>query len=301
MKQERVKNLLFLFFQAVFIITVFICALNIAKSRPTNETFVNKYASSDVVYVDGTSAHFDSKNFGTVNRGDVATVHIRLPDEPLRDQPTLCFYIYHSVTEIWCGDTLLDAYGADIDARGDLVGNKRFIVPLPEEAMGGEVTIILRATEDKAFNQIKNLKLYSARDAYQYYIDADPISFAVSIPLFFLGCVALMAMLFTGHYNSEWRKGVYIALFAVLISAWMMGSKGLPAMFGLAGYGTSIMEFIAVFTVATPILLYAYESEKKGVFRTVLLSAALANIAFFALATILNFANVLHYSATLLL
>ena len=191
----RARSFTFALLKALLIVSVFAGAIFAVQARPTSRIFVNKYATYEVLRTDGTHTQSDNKIFGVVNKDDVVTVHLCLPEEPLLEDAVLTFYIYHSVTEITCGGKPLYSYGADIDARGDMVGNARFMLDVPDEAWGGEITITMRVTEDAAFAQVKNMGIYPAKAAYQYYIDVDPISFFILFPLLLLGLMALYILI----------------------------------------------------------------------------------------------------------
>ncbi len=297
----RIKTILRTILKALLILATFVCVIVIARTRTTNRVFVNVYANFDVEYADDTTHHSETKNFGRVDKGDRVTAHLCLPQEPIMDDAVLTFYIYHSVTEVWCDGVLLDSYGADIDARGDMVGSNYFTIPVPDAAWGGEITIKLRATENNAFTRIKNMGLYPAVKAYEYFIDMDVVSFILGLPLLLLGLIAFAVFLLSGALSGGDRKVLYIAAFAVLASTWLLTKTGVQLLFGLGQYIWTQLEFVAVFTMVIPILLWAYDTETNLLMRKLLGGAALLNTGFFAVSTVLHVTNVAHYCATLLL
>lgn len=302
MTKNRVQSAALAALRTLLILSVFVGTILIVIQRPQKRIFVNKYADFYIDYADGTTKFSDGQNFGMVNRGDVVTVRLRLPQEPILDDAVLTFFIYHSVTQVRCGDVLLDAYGADIAARGDMVSSHYFLVPIPDEAWGGEITITLNVTENGAFNRVKNLGIYPKQHAYEYFIDMDIVGFLVGSSLLLVGLMALAVFLMIGRFSTASRKGIYISAFAILASAWILTKTGVQHLFGFDGYALTQMEFVAAFTMVLPILLWAYETQEKGTrMRGVLCGAVLVNGAFFVVATVLHLTNVLHYCATLLL
>lgn len=297
----KIKPLLLSIFKGLLILAVFVGVIVAARGRSTNRILVSVYADFDVEYTDGTSYHSESNTFGRADKGDRVTVHLRLPEEPIMDNAVLTFYIYHSVTEVWCNGVLLDSYGADIDARGNMVGSHYFAVPVPDEAWGGEITIKLRATENNAFTRMRDLGLYPAQKAYEYYIDLDVVSFVLGLPLMLLGLIAMAVFLFTGALSSGTRKLLYIGTFAVLASSWLLTKTGVQNLFGFDSYFWTQLHFAVAFTMAIPILLWAYDTEKSPLMRRLLGGAAALNGAFFIVSTILHVTNLVHYCNTLLL
>lgn len=300
MNKVTLKKVFTVAIQSIIIFLIFVVEIVAVRARPQTRTFVNEYAHFNIEYADGTSKVSDDQNFGTVNKGDTVTVHLNLPSEPIVDDAVLTFFIYHSVTEIYCDGILIDSYGAAIDAKHNMVSSHYFLVPVPDNAWGGEITIIMHVTENAAFNRVKNMGLYTAQDAYQYFIDMDFTSFIISPSMFLGGLMALITFLIGGQFTQAKRKDIYLSLFAILAATWLITKTGIQNLAGMHGYLWTQMEFVAAFTMAIPVLLWAYETEDKGrLMRKVLLIAALVNILYFAVSTVLHVSNIMHYSSTL--
>lgn len=173
----KLKSFVHAAWKALLILAAFVGLMQLAHLSPAPCEFVNQYATSDVTYADGRTAHFDNKNFGRLDKGDAATLHLRLPEQPIFEPASLVFYNYNAVTEVWFGETLLDSYGADLAARDMMIGNRYFLIGIPREAWGGEITVIVRGTMDNAFANFTNLRLFPAEHAYRYFIDTDPFGF----------------------------------------------------------------------------------------------------------------------------
>ena len=96
---------------ALLLFAAFVGLLYIAKLSPDAHVNVNQYAVSDVAYANGGTAHFDNKNFGRLDKDDVATLRLHLPEQPFFQSAMLRFYNYNAVTEVWLGNKLLMSYG----------------------------------------------------------------------------------------------------------------------------------------------------------------------------------------------
>ena len=287
--------------KAVLIVAVFIGAFYAAALLPSSGVNMNGCVTSDVTYADGTSSHSNTNAFGVVNKGDVVTLHVNLPTEPTVDDAVMIFYIYHSVTTVQYGDEVLATYGSDIAAKGDMVCKNVFQVHIPDEAWGHEITITCRATENSAFNQVGKFMMYPADKAYRYYFDANPIGMSVAFPMLVFGILFLFTFIASGSFDRDTRKAIYIALFAILSSTWILASAGAQHLIGLDGYFWTLLDFIAIFLIVVPILLYCYESEPTGRFGKALLAALIIVSGYFVVSSVLNFTNILHYSSTLLI
>ncbi|MDO4541852.1 MAG: histidine kinase [Bacillota bacterium] len=284
----------------LLIIALFLCIANGVKSHRESDCIsVREYASSDVTYIDGTTAHSDSNYFGSVSKGDVAVVHVRLPEELKISDSALCFAIYHSVVEVFWGDKLLYSRGREAYEQGDMIGNNHFAVAIPDEAWGSELTIRLLPTENDAFARIKTLKVYPKITASNYFVDADPIGFFVSIPLLVISLLVLILISILGRRNPLFYKGVCLSLFILFVALWICVSDGFQHLIGYHGEGWACLEFIAVFAVSYPLLLYVALSLPQGRQRKIYIGIFGIDLVFFVIATVLNFTNVIHYCALL--
>ena len=292
------RQLLWTVCKAVTIFAVFAFALYMAKGRTVDYIGANDYVTSDVVYADGSTAHFDDKDFGALGRGDVATLRLNLPREPLMPRATLMFYDYNAVTEVWFGETLLDSYGAELAQKGMMIGNHDFGIDIPDDAWGGEITIVVTATEEYSFSNFTNLKIYPTQLAYRYYIDNDPVGFVLSIALFIFSLMGLFACLISRIRTTVLRNGLSLALAALLISLWMISNKGIYNLFGMKDYFWQPLEYICGYAMVAPLLLFYYGMARENAkwHRTFGIATIVA-VAFVTVSTVLNFTNLLHFDS----
>lgn len=284
----------------LIIISVFIALIYSAAVRKTSYTSVNEYATSEIEYTDGSTAAVSNTEFGIINSGDRITVHLQLPDEAITVHPVLAFRIYHSITRIYCDGVLVDSFGQEIADTGNMVGGHEFLTSLPDDCWGKEITIELEATENHAFSQVKNLYIYPAASAWEYYLDIDSIGIWICVPMLFAAVLALLFQIMSLDYSSNGRKGLCIALSSLLISLWVVLSSGVQNLFGWTGYVWTQLEYIAVFCMVLPILFYVYESETGVHSKQMLRQLITVNALFVFICTVLNFANIAHYCSTLL-
>lgn len=280
------------------IISLFVLCIVVVSRQPRDYISVNSYIDSDVTYANGETKHFDDRYFGGINKGDTAVVHIRLPEQPLMENPVLTFYDFSTATEVWCGGTLLASYGQELAAKNMLIGNYRFMIDVPDSAWGSEITIILNPTENNSVSSFVGAVMYPAKNVYQIYIFSDPIGFVISLALLVFGTAGLFACALAGMWSKRFLNSVYIAIFALLISFWHISNRMSYGLFGFSSYFWQPMEYIAGYTVSIPILMfYRGLADKGSRWRKIFGFSAAVITAVFAVATILNFTNILHYNA----
>jgi hypothetical protein len=170
-----------------------------------------------------------------------------------------------------------------------MVGGHEFLTSLPDDCWGKEITIELEATENHAFSQVKNLYIYPAASAWEYYLDIDSIGIWICVPMLFAAVLALLFQIMSLDYSSNGRKGLCIALSSLLISLWVVLSSGVQNLFGWTGYVWTQLEYIAVFCMVLPILFYVYESETGVHSKQMLRQLITVNALFVFICTVLNF------------
>ena len=260
--------------------------------------FVNKYTTSDVVYADGRTAHFDNKSFGRMDKGDTATLHIHLPETPIFPDASLMFYCYNAVTEVWFEDALLDSYGADIAQKGRMIGNRYFQIAIPHAAWGKEITIRVRATTNNAFSNFTNLRVFPSQYAYRYFMDVDPFGVICAVVLFVFALLGIFACVLGQLRGSVLANALCLVALMMLVSLWLIANEGLYTLLGASSYFWQPLEYMAGYTIAVPLLLfYRGMVNPKSKWRTVFGVAAGVNALFFIVATALHFTNALHYDA----
>ena len=280
-----------LFTTAVF---VFLAVL------PKNYTLWNDNVSVDVRRANGAVEQYPSHIFGMVDRGDTVTLHIALPETERVENGVLCFYVYHSVVEAYSGDTLLYAHGADAAAKGNMIGSVWPQIHVPESAWSGEITVKLTVTEDRAFSKIRSVQMYTEDNAYWFHINADLPGFLISVTCIVAGCIAMLTLLSGMRSSPVRRRGLYVCWFAINIGLWILTNNGMQYLLTQPSYLMEQIEFITIFLITLPLLLFVYEAENVGKMKTLFRYAAILNGAFFAVASALHFTNVLHYCETLL-
>ena len=268
---------------------------------PKNYTLWNKNVTVDILRADGAEEHYPSNVFGTVNRGDTVTVHVALPEAERVENGVVCFYVYHSVVEVYNGEELLYSHGADTAARGDMIGSVWPQIHVPESAWGGELTIKLAVMENGAFSKIRSVQMYTEDNAYWFHINPDLPGYMISLTCIIAGCLAALTLLTSMKGGTVRRRGLYICWFAIDIGAWILTNNGMQYLLVQPSYLIEQVEFITVFSITYPLLLFVYEAENVGKLKAVFGWAMIANGVFFTVATVLHFLNIAHYCETLLI
>lgn len=253
-----------------------------------------------ITRADGSEEAYDSNQFPVTNRGDVVMVTIPLPEERMVENSALCLNIFHTTLEVFYGNELLFSYGLEHAAEGRFIGNTFQRIPLRNEMWGGEITLRLVGTENSGCSVIQDVQIISQLDSHRYYFaqyQSTVILFAFIIAVAF---VVLLILLLSVGYPLR-RQGVYLCLFAIMVPAWYLTSRGFTFTFTNNINLASHMEYVIMYLLPIPFCLFMYFLQQTSHFHKVFsLTAALFFGALFILATVLNYTTTIHYSDLLL-
>ncbi len=268
------------------------------KRGPVAYTDMSSYAKSTIEYRDGRVRSTDGIEFGQINKGDKVIMSIFLPPEIRKEQSTLTFGINHAVTDIYFQDSLLMSYGADIDEKGLLICHHNYFVTIPDDAWGHELTVCIRATENKAFNRIAKLWLYPTDKAYHYYFDIEFGRLIIAIVVLTISLVLLLALPILVRYRHRSLNYLFVALFGIFSSVWMILAEGIQQFFEIDSYLITTFEFVAFIAQILPLcgrIMIEESSKRKRKYLSMLLCA---DTVFVFVICLLNYSNIMHFSVT---
>jgi len=106
----------------------------------------------EIQHPDGITDSYQSNSFPVVNRGDVLTARIPLPDQIEIKDPAFCFHVYQSVLTLYCGDRAIYHYGGQLADAGHMIGGIYTSVVLPPDAAGQVLTLRCEVQEQHTVN-----------------------------------------------------------------------------------------------------------------------------------------------------
>ncbi len=267
---------------------------------PANgQLYLDDSISVCVTHADGSETHYLSNRFSPVGPGDSVDISIALPARPYADA-ALCFCLPNSVLEVYSGDTLLYSYGQALADAGRQIGNMWYRVPIPENAWGTTLHLHCRPMENAAFSKVWRVMILPSVDSLRYPLIGHEISAMVMFTMLGLFTGALWVQLFSLHWSSLRRQGVYMALFGAVISAWALGFDGLFFLFFRSPALCANLEYFLLFLMPVPLCLYLFEASKIKWCRTLYGGMAAGFGVFFLAATALNFTTAAYHYSRLL-
>ncbi len=251
--------------------------------------------SITINYTDGTSKQFEDNYFPVVNAGDEVIATIKIPQERWVENAAMCFYIDHCAFQVFSGDRLIYSYGQKQAQEGSQIGSVYPKVLIPDEAWGHELTLVCDVTENHGFSKLNNFTVLPAFEGYKYAFIGHPAEFIVFMGVGLLSFVVLLFILSRGDFSCESRQAIWISLFGVLVSIWILAYYGMFNLFFEEITLCSVLEYIALYLVPIPICMFFYEVEKKKPIKYLLGGYAAFLFVFFLICTILNYTTANHH------
>ena len=216
--------------------------------------------STQIKRMDGTIEHYDSNIFSLVNKGDIITINLDLPEEKKYEEGILYFNLYHSIVTVYCKGEEIYTYGSHIVEKGQMIGAKYHFIAIPEEAWGTGLVIEIQVHENSSFSKITPIRMYDAKEAYKAVLLNNIFGFLLSIVGIIVSAIVAIILLIFAQSNSMTKQGLYICGFIFAISIWMFSYVGGYVIFR-ESYMWTQLEYFSLYITATPLLFYVLSTE----------------------------------------
>ncbi|MBR6309486.1 MAG: diguanylate cyclase [Lachnospiraceae bacterium] len=200
--------------------------------------------------------------FPVTQKGDWVSFWAELPAD-IPDNVTMRISMIHSATRVVLNDSIVYDYGWDDYEAGKMLGFGSRFVHLPDGAAGGKIKIIMFVTENNAFSTITIPELYDESTGYAVYYSKYMIPFVVAVTLTVAGlCISLVTFcLYFKSYHME--KLFCIGIFSLCIGLWTLCNYNLDYIFTDNLSIKTYIEYLALYLVPFPILMYFREDVEK--------------------------------------
>lgn len=297
-KMKILHLVMFMTVMVMLIVIVVSSGDNKASYRRTlNEGWTVKL-NNGVLYKD---TNLDRFHFDVVGAGTQIVITNVLPDD-IPENSCMTLYQVHSVTDVYVDDELIYSNGRDEFKDGKMVGYGNDFVSLPHDVAGKELKICFFVIENSAFSTITPPTFYNELTAYRDYISEKNVSFVVAIALMLIGASIMLITFFYTFFEDLVSKLFFIGVFAFIIGTWSLASESLAFIFTQNMAVKSSLEYIALYSIAIPILLYFKDDvvargRKLELF--IYYGIMLVEMQAFVISVILHFANIVHFPAFL--
>ena len=236
--------------------------------------------------------------FPVTNTGDRVELTTTLPDITMK-RPTLQFKIYHSCITVYLDGEELYRYGDSLKEQGEMVGSGFYRVSLPKDCAGKELKICFDVTEDNAFSSVEDIFIMEENKVTKNFILKNIIEVIIGIFLFSFGILLTGVVLFSGKGGSEYRILLWIAIFSIAVSLWMLSSKGILQLIYDNLNVIAYFEYLSLYCAPIPLLLFVWDSQDQSSAKKIIGGFIGILAAFDIIVLILNEFNIYHFSKVL--
>lgn len=214
---------------------------------------------------------------------------VPLPEEARGEHMVFCFSCYNSVVRVLDGDSLLLSEGDERAVEGRPIGHLLLAVPIPENAWGRSLTVLVTAQDGSDSASISSLALLADKDARLYPLCGNQFDILIILPvtLLSLAIVPVFAALWAFRFRFG-KRGFCLSLFLLLAGCWYLSFQGVLWTFSNNKILCANLEYYALFALPIPFLGYLRQEHLPPRSRKILLGLELAFVLLAAAAAIVT-------------
>lgn len=219
------------------------------------------------VDADGEMNIYKTNEFRSLTKGAVLTVKVPLPEKEMIPYSCLCFFTYNSYVRVYYGSELLYSHGAEERKEKKITGHVLARVPIPNEAWGGRVQIVIEQLENNTDTHFYNVYAIDAAHAWLYpLVYNGQLDFAIFATFLLMSIVMFLHFVFMRIMGGQTQQGIFLSLFCISISVWDLGYSSLIYLISDNPVFTSKAEYPAVFVLPVTFCGYMiYEDISRRV------------------------------------
>lgn len=253
-----------------------------------------------IQHPDGSTDSYDSNIFPVVNRGDILTAEIKLPDTVPYQNPAICFHVYNSMITLSCDNKIFYDYGSSLVRCGHLIGGIYTSATLPADSLGKKIILRCEVQEDHAFSTLYNFTIMPASEAARACLlgHMSDFIFLISISFFsiFASILIFIFRISTGKMTL-FRQGLLLTFLCNSISGYLLAYYALFNVLCPNLRVNANLEYIMLFLLPVPFTAYYLETAVHTVTKIIMRIMNTIFSIFFLIATLLNyFTTKYHYS-----
>ena len=247
-----------------------------------NKYLLDSNIKSVVQKSDGSIYKYDSNFIQPATGGDIVYFHIQLPDENPYPNTTVCAIVYNCETELISQNKTIFEYGKDIRENGGNLGNTFINATISDDVFGDEIIVKCTVPEGANLTKLENVRLMPSEYSMRYVLINHEIDFVFCICIAGVSIIGILLMITLGKFSGIAREGIYLFMFFLLTSLWVLGSNDMLYIFINNPMICSNLEYFSMFLMPVPFCLFL-SLELKNKFRKIyLILSAFYAVIFFA-------------------
>ena len=194
--------------------------------------------------------------------GETIYLSKELP-ETIMQTKTMRMNVRQAAVQVTVGGKEIYSYGLDRLAEGKFVGTGYHFIDLPATNGPSGISITLTASEDGGLNTLPTIVLSNYDNAYTAFVCEHLFTVFVSVFLFVLGLVVSVVSLSYLPLDKDYFPLVMIGFTSLFVGLWQILSVGVLRIFGLDVSINNTLEYLAMYFISVPVVLYAMNLRKK--------------------------------------
>lgn len=280
------------------IIFLVIVALNIGLSSYTKKYYKQPELEDWVItvndYAPYTGTLYDDVYKGFAY-GDKITLQKMIELDEEVAAPVIRYFSRHFAEEIYINNELVYEKGLDDIAEGKVVGNHYAQAKIKTDKDYCYVTIVLTVGNYTS----KALPYVYVEDGFEVmeHFNLDVfINLIIAAIMIVIGITLIFIMVVNGGLKKEYKKGLWVGVFAICVAAWALCNYGILQLVIEDVYITYLITEIALFIMPIPMMLFINEYQKDGIKKRVEQVLSIMFIVFDILTFILEIAGIYSYT-----
>ena len=173
-------------------------------------------------------------------------------------------------------------YGKDIRENGGNLGNTFINATISDDVFGDEIIVKCTVPEGANLTKLENVRLMPSEYSMRYVLINHEIDFVFCICIAGVSIIGILLMITLGKFSGIAREGIYLFMFFLLTSLWVLGSNDMLYIFINNPMICSNLEYFSMFLMPVPFCLFL-SLELKNKFRKIyLILSAFYAVIFFA-------------------
>ena len=249
-------------FTSILVAFVFLrLAIGVFGRVPPDEYRYLTDMTVEVLHENGKVDTFNSNMFNYSSKNDKITIHLPLDESFKNEHQSVNFLFYNSVIKAYYKDELLASYGENLSRH--MIGHLKVTVPVPIEAYGDEIRIVIEPALDILEDTFEPpILMKESNEAFFPIIGQETYYIIFSVVMFASFFIAVIFAFFYRLLDYA-REGLWLMLLIFAITLWYMGNSGMIYMVTANENLNAISEYIGMYLLLPSAPLYAsFETER---------------------------------------
>ena len=302
MKEKR-----HIIYATLFLLICFICGYSLVRQASGQTDGIIVLKSGWSISKNGeepkpqVTRELSDYTFSSLKKGDTLVLSRSLSDLPF-EEGTLVLDTWHVVLSVYLDGDLLYTRGQEYTEAGQMVGNLRHYVTLPEGYQQKQLYLYMTCTENDAMSGILPVGIADGKDVSVYWFNRLFPLFIPAVIVLCVGMVVILIGLLLVRKNDNTSKIPFLGAMLLLVGVYSLCRGQFISMMIPNPQVYNGIEFFSVYWLPVTIVGLFFGDRKKIKYNWIkkIYYAIFSVTLFFAAGTtVLHIFNICHYSAFL--